>query len=404
METVLYTCNRRQIFRAIGSELITSGQYQQEGPARLLEGRRHCFMSRPAPFLLTLVVLLFCVTKGWSADFETGAEAAQRGDYATALSELNPLAELRHARAQHALGLMYKNGHGVPQDQDMAVKWITNAANQGFSEAQFSLGTMYAERYGVARNYKTAVAWYQPAAEQGDAQAQHILAWLYQQGKGVPQSHEYAVKWFRLAAEQGLGNARFYLFLMDAFGPGIVLDYVFDRIFHNFSISMGNVGIIDNAVYWFTLAAKQGNADAQNSLGTIYQYGRGVTQNYATAQKWYRIAEKQGHSYAQFNLGLMYEHGHGARQNYKTAVKWFRLAAEQGVADAHFHLGVMYSQGTGVKQDFISALMWFKVAASRRQSNGSLARDKIAINMTPTQIAEAQKLANDCVRKNFDKC
>ena len=85
-------------------------------------------------------------------------------------------------------------------------------------------------------------------------------------------------------------------------------------------------------------------------------------------------------------------------------MKWFRLAAEQGFADAQFHLGVMYSQGTGVRQDAISARMWFSVAASLGLLPASLARDKIALHMTRSQIAEAQRLADECVRKNFDKC
>jgi len=33
------------------------------------------------------------------------------------------------------------------------------------------------------------------------------------------------------------------------------------------------------AVKWYTLAAEQGNADAQNSLGLCYLYGIGVAQD-----------------------------------------------------------------------------------------------------------------------------
>jgi uncharacterized protein len=47
---------------------------------------------------------------------EDGLVAANRGDYATAMRILRPLAENGKARAQNALGNMYANGLGAPQD------------------------------------------------------------------------------------------------------------------------------------------------------------------------------------------------------------------------------------------------------------------------------------------------
>jgi TPR repeat protein len=79
---------------------------------------------------LTLAVLLFSPTEGWSADFQKGLDAANSGDFATALREWKPLAEQGHARAQYNMGVMYENGQGVPQDNKTAVKWYRLAAEQ----------------------------------------------------------------------------------------------------------------------------------------------------------------------------------------------------------------------------------------------------------------------------------
>ena len=49
--------------------------------------------------------------------------------------------------------------------------------------------------------------------------------------------------------------------------------------------------------------AKQGNARAQNNLGSMYGLGEGVLHNDKTAIKWYRLAADQGHANAQSNLG-----------------------------------------------------------------------------------------------------
>ena len=69
---------------------------------------------------LTLAVLLGSVGTSWGADFNKGLAAAQSGDYATALREWRPLAEQGVPESQFYLGLMYADGHGVPQNYKTA--------------------------------------------------------------------------------------------------------------------------------------------------------------------------------------------------------------------------------------------------------------------------------------------
>ena len=154
----------------------------------------------------------------------------------------------------------------------------------------------------------------------------------------------------------------------------------------------------------FKKAAEQGNAKAQNNLGTMYDNGRGVIQDDKEAVKLYRLAAEQGIAYAQINLGLMYANGEGVLQDDKEAVKWYRLAAEQGNADGQFYLGVMYGLGKGVVQDNVYRYMWFNIAASEGNQIARAYKDIIAKEMTPSQIAEAQKLARECVAKDYKGC
>ena len=84
----------------------------------------------------------------------------------------------------------------------------------------------------------------------------------------------------------------------------------------------------------------------------MYENGKGVPQDYKTSVKWYSLAAEQGNADAQSSLGLMYRKGDGVPQDYKTALKWYRLAAEQGYARAQSNLGVMYAEGKGVPQDY----------------------------------------------------
>ncbi len=155
--------------------------------------------------------------------------------------------------------------------------------------------------------------------------------------------------------------------------------------------------------YWRPLA-DQGNAEAQNGLGSMYQLGHGVPQNDAQAVAWYRKAADQGETEAQTNLGWMYQLGHGAPQNDAQAVAWYRKAADQGETEAQFNLGLMYAHGRGAPQDYVKAHMWLNLAASGA-SDAKIryivvkARDALAAVMTPAQIAEAQRLASEWVPK-----
>jgi TPR repeat protein len=60
------------------------------------------------------------------------------------------------------------------------------------------------------------------------------------------------------------------------------------------------------AVTWFTKAAEQGNADAQDLVGFSYYEGNGVEQDYTQATKWYTKSAQQGNANAQCRLGLCY--------------------------------------------------------------------------------------------------
>ena len=107
--------------------------------------------------LVLALVLAACAPAG---DLETGAEAYDRGDYATALIEIRPLAEQGDAVAQTLLGSMYMHGKGVARDWAEAVKWSHLAAEQGQAVAQFSLGVMYTCSLCGFLDYVQAHKWY----------------------------------------------------------------------------------------------------------------------------------------------------------------------------------------------------------------------------------------------------
>ena len=109
-------------------------------------------------------------------------------------------------------------------------------------------------------------------------------------------------------------------------------------------------------------------------------------------------AEK-GDADAQVTLGAMYETAQGVPQDFAEAVRWYRKSADQGNASAQACLGAMFDAGRGVPQDYVSAHMWYNIAASRASGAGqkryAAARDVVAEKMTAQQIAEARRRARE---------
>ena len=144
------------------------------------------------------------------------------------------------------------------------------------------------------------------------------------------------------------------------------------------------------------------SADLQKGL-TAYESG-----DYATALREWKPLAEQGHGVASYALGVMYRDGQGVSKNYKTAVKWFKLAAELQTAVGQYNLAMMYVNGQGVPQDYIRAYMWWEIAASSGiksvAPDAVSARDSASKRMAPAEIAEAKKLARECIRKKYKGC
>ena len=112
------------------------------------------------------------------------------------------------------------------------------------------------------------------------------------------------------------------------------------------------------------------------------------------------VQAQQGDVRAQAILGLMYKFGKGVTQDYKQAVKWYRKAAEQGDVDAQYNLGLMYASGKGVTQDYVLAHMWWDIAASTGYESAVKNRDRVAEEMSPSQIEKAHEMAREWTAKH----
>ena len=110
-------------------------------------------------------------------------------------------------------------------------------------------------------------------------------------------------------------------------------------------------------------AAQGGDASAQNSLGEIYEDGRGVGRSNEQAAVWYCKAAGQGNANAQYHLGLLSGRPKtkGIRGDPAQALAWLRKSAEQGNPQAQFMLASLYERGERgfVEEDQEQASLWY---------------------------------------------
>ena len=88
------------------------------------------------------------------------------------------------------------------------------------------------------------------------------------------------------------------------------------------------------------------------------------------------------------------------RDDYATALKFWRPLAEQGDTLAQSNLGVMYEFGLSVPQDIVQAHMWFDLAVEHGDERAKINRAIAASQMTPDQIAEAQRMAREWMARH----
>ena len=180
-----------------------------------------------------------------------------------------------------------------------------SASSKGDPDAQFTLGCYYNgadfsteendwnnyTMLGNSVDNKKAAYWYLQAAEQGHRQAMGNLGNAYMNGKGVTRNEEKGVYWIKRAAN--LGSSFYQCRLGDYYRDGVYVRigsheeyetdlrgrYIQDPIFGGYKkIIVDDYDYtqaiipkdIEQAKYWWKLAAENGNETAKERLQQIY--------------------------------------------------------------------------------------------------------------------------------------
>jgi hypothetical protein len=215
-------------------------------------------------------------------------------------------------------------------------------------------------------------------ADSGNAEAQYWLGRIYGQGRLLPIDAKKSAHWFQKSAEQGYAPAEYAVCLMQSNREEREREQCMWR------------------------AAEKGVPEAQFWIGVAYdQRGWfGVTDK-QEAFNWFKRSAEHDYVDAEAELGRCYEDGAGAEQDYPLAAEWYQKAAEHvpnlgGAGQGRNDLGLLYMAGLGVPKDYVQAYRWFSLASSE----ANLAA--VQVEMTPAQILQAQKMADEWKKRHPD--
>lgn len=135
--------------------------------------------------------------------------------------------------------------------------------------------------------------------------------------------------------------------------------------------------------------AQKGDPAMQFKLGMQYW----ARLDYQKAFNWIKAAADRGHPDAIYQLGMAYLYGRGTIQNYSYAHQRFEQAARLNNHEAQYLLGIMHRDGMGVPVSRDRAYAWLNIAASNGNEVAALERERMAVVMSPAEMARAQEMS-----------
>lgn len=261
-----------------------------------------------------------------------------------------PLAEIHEKAVDGDAGAQYHMGHislkkGGQQDLFEAERWFYLAASQQHAKAMYWLGKVMSRKPETPENDKRILGHYRKAAELGEVNANYELGLINLTGShGLKKNIEVARIRFERAAARDHIMANATLVAMTH---------------ENLCRSETGRACLRKIEKW----AQADEAQAQYSLGQIYEYGYIVPQDYQKALTWYDKAANKGITEAWLQMGYLHENGLGTVKDNKKAMQCFITAANKGETSANYHIAQMYEKGLGVAPNNTKAFHYYKKAA-----------------------------------------
>ena len=215
------------------------------------------------------------------------------------------------------------------------------------SDATSRISACYYLGVGCMQNFKAAATYAKKVAlsntDSSKALAQFIYGSCLRLGEGVLQSHEEAIKYFSLAAKSGLRLAKY-------------------RLASYYSSGQGGVLNMRRARELFLEAAYAGDSASMAVVGQMCLEGIGGPSDGDQAIFWFQRAADAGDPMGMQNYALCCENGVGVPKDLQKAASMFEGAAQYGYLPAMCALSAFYMKHPELSNSETFSQFWMAAA------------------------------------------
>ena len=224
-------------------------------------------------------------------------------------------AEMGDAGLQYELGVKARDSKAPGEGPEKAAKWFEKSAAAGNVQAMLALGDLYNAQSDEASG-DAAVKWYRKASDAGNMDATVRLGEAYDMGRGslVPDRHK-SRPLFEKAAKAGNPEGE------NLFGSVLLQESAFGD-------AAAREKKLKEAETWLLRASKDGNAQADGTLGNIYYDTHSPLKDMDKAFYHYSRACNGGMWPVMLNLAYMHLNGVSTKKDPAEAYKWILLEAD----------------------------------------------------------------------------
>lgn len=135
--------------------------------------------------------------------FAQAVAAYDAGDYGRAFDLWLPLGRSGDLAAAFNIGLMLRDGRGVPKDARRALMFFKKSAERGHLGSEVNLADMYYKGIGTERNYLEAARWLMVLSRRGHYPSMYKLASMFEHGEGIQRNMKAARTLYLMAYKGG---------------------------------------------------------------------------------------------------------------------------------------------------------------------------------------------------------
>jgi TPR repeat protein len=323
--------------------------------------------------------------------------------FSDVINLLKEAAESGSADAMQKLGFIYLDGQKVPQNIELADRYLRRAST-----------TNPALTFKVARQYEIlakqnkalvpqALDWMGDAAKQGNADALARLGRYARKGEWVKKDVNVARKFYQTAIKAGHEGARTELAKLEARDAQIRQKKALQRQEHEQKLAEAraqkkaqhdtgkqNTRASKDAAKMAAMKRKQfaelsedaekGDIAAMREVGRCYMQGKGVERDTDKGLAWLNKAAGVRDLEAMVDLASAYASGSGAAYDIVKAYEWYAKAAEAGSPIAQYQLGLGYARGIGVSENKALAKQWLEKARNNGYAPAASALETLDVN------------------------